>query len=115
VELFALPPQNEADRLLGMYFSTVNLMIPCVHEESFRTIYARLQSEGTRALSRPWLAVINMVFAIATNVLTPTSPPLNRVIQSDKYFQRATELVKPHLLGHPSLELSKLAKPISVS
>lgn len=36
VDPLALPPHVEADSLLHLYFTTVNLMIPCIHEETFR-------------------------------------------------------------------------------
>lgn len=102
---FALPPQHEAESLLQLYFSTVNLMLPCIHEESFRATYRRARNDGPRTVRRSWLGVINMVFALATNITTPTSPPLERATRSDMYFERAQELVRPEILGRLSLEL----------
>lgn len=73
VELFALPSQAEADSLLHRYFTTVNLMIPCIHEESFRDTYSKIHSVGLQGCRRSWLALLNMMFAIATNVTAATS------------------------------------------
>ncbi|KAK3896407.1 hypothetical protein C8A05DRAFT_20609, partial [Staphylotrichum tortipilum] len=108
VEPFALPPQDEADDLLRQYFATVNLMVPCIHEDSFRAMYRRARSVGFRAVRRSWLGVLNMVFAIATNVQTPISPSLERATRSDMYFERAVELARPEILGRLSLELVQL-------
>jgi hypothetical protein len=105
VQPFALPAQNEAEHLLRIYFTTVNLMVPCIHEESFRAIYRTVRSHGPLAVRRPWLGILNMMFAIATNVLTPTSPLLERAARSKTYFERALELVRPDMLRHFSLNM----------
>ena len=105
MEPFSLPPESEAEHLLRLYFTTVNLMLPCIHEDSFRATYRKAQRDGLRAVRRPWLGVLNVAFAIATNVLTPTSPPLERATRSSMYFDRAVELVRPDMLGRLSLEL----------
>lgn len=105
VEPFALPSPNEAEHLLRLYFITVNLMVPCIHEESFRAVYRRLRSDGPRAVRSPWLGILNMLFAIATNVSTPTSPPPERAARSNMYFERAVKLVQPGMWRAPSLEM----------
>ncbi len=108
MEPFALPTQHEAEELLQVFFSTVNLMLPGIHEDSFRATYKMARSDGVRAVRRSWLGVLNMSFALATNVLTPTSPPLERATRSDMYFERAVELARPEILGRLSLELGML-------
>ncbi|KAK3332833.1 hypothetical protein B0T19DRAFT_457818 [Cercophora scortea] len=108
VEPFALPPTLEAEQLLKQYFATVNLMIPCIHEDSFRSTWAKARSEGSRTMSRPWLGVFNMTLALASNVMTPTSPPRERAMQSNMYFERAMELARAEMLGRPSVELVQL-------
>ena len=110
VDPFALPPHNEAEHLLRLYYITVNLMVPCIHEESFRAAYRRVRTDGPRAARRPWLGILNMMFAIATNVLTPTSPPQERATRSDMYFERAVELVRPDMLRRFSLEMGTLCR-----
>lgn len=108
VEPFALPPPNEADHLLRVYFATVNLMVPCIHEESFRAQYKRARSHGPRMVPIPWLGILNIVCALATNVLTPTSPSIERATRSDMYFERAMELARPDMLRRFSQELGML-------
>jgi hypothetical protein len=108
VELYSLPQPGEAERLFRLYFSTINLMIPCIHEESFRGMWAKVRIDGWRAVSRPWLCVISMVLALATNVSTATSPSAERATQADLYFQRALVLARPNVLGHPSVEIVQL-------
>lgn len=108
VQPFALPAQNEAEHLLRLYFTTVNLMVPCIHEESFRATHRMVRSHGPNAVRRPWLGILNMIFAIATNVLTPTSPLLERATQSKMYFERAVELMRPDMLRRLSLDMGML-------
>ncbi|CRL22257.1 Fungal transcriptional regulatory protein, N-terminal [Penicillium camemberti] len=108
VDPFALPPQMEADALLHLFFTTINLMLPCIHEDSFRDIYKKLQVGGTRSVRKSWLASLNVVFALATNVMTATSPNIERATRSTMYFERAMELVKSDMLGRLSLEMVQL-------
>ncbi|PKY05678.1 putative Zn(II)2Cys6 transcription factor [Aspergillus campestris IBT 28561] len=108
VEPFALPPQTEADALLHLFFTTVNLMIPCIYEVSFRDTYRKLQIDGVLSVRRSWLATLNVVFALATNVMTATSPNIERAARASMYFERAMELVKSDILGRLSLEMVQL-------
>jgi hypothetical protein len=105
VDPFALPPQMEANALLHLFFTTINLMIPCIHEDSFRDMYNKMQVSGTRNVRRSWLGSLNVVFALATNVMTATSPDIERATRSSMYFERAMELVKSDMLGRLSLEM----------
>ncbi|KAJ5350217.1 Zn(II)2Cys6 transcription factor [Penicillium brevicompactum] len=108
VDPFALPPQVEADALLHLFFTTVNLMIPCIYESSFRDTYRKLQIDGIRSVRRSWLGTLNVVFALATNVMTATSPNIERATRASIYFERAMELVKSDILGRLSLEMVQL-------
>ncbi|KAK0669234.1 fungal-specific transcription factor domain-containing protein [Cercophora samala] len=108
VDVYVLPALDQAEQLLHLYFNTVNLMIPCIHEDRFRSIWSIARSGGPGNVSRPWLGIINMVFALAANVVGVRSPPQDRAALSDMCFQRALELVKPYMLGNPSLELVQL-------
>ncbi|KAL4898595.1 putative Zn(II)2Cys6 transcription factor [Aspergillus ambiguus] len=108
VDPFALPSHAEADSLLRLYFSTVNLMIPCIHEETFRDTYMKMQRVGLGGLRRSWLGVLNVIFAIATNVTVATSPTQEGTTRSYMYFERALELVRSDILGRPSLEIVQL-------
>lgn len=105
MEPFALPSPSEAEELLRVYFTTVNLMVPFIHEDSFLEMYRKARSDGARTMRKSWLGVLNMLLAVGTNVLTPTSPPLERTSRADMYFERAVELVKPQMLGRLSVEL----------
>ena len=104
-EFLKLPSPEEADRLLRLYFTTVNLMIPCIHEGSFRETYSRMQSHGLGSVSRSWLGIVNVIFAIATNVMSPRSPTCERAAKSNIYFEQALRLVRPSIFGRISLEI----------
>ncbi|KAH2595429.1 hypothetical protein KXW93_001859 [Aspergillus fumigatus] len=103
-----LPSAEEAERLLRFYFTTVNLMIPCIHEGSFRETYSRMQSHGLSSVSRSWLGILNVILAIATNVLSPTSPTCERAAKSNIYFEQALHLTRPSVFGRISLEIVQL-------
>ncbi|KAK6823381.1 hypothetical protein RU639_005836 [Aspergillus parasiticus] len=103
-----LPPQEEADGLLRLYFSTVNLMMPCIHEASFREIYSRVQRNGLSGVRRSWLGILYVIFAIATNLVTPISPTHERAAKSSLYFEQALELIRSDIFGRLSLETVQL-------
>ncbi|CAK7215100.1 hypothetical protein SBRCBS47491_002367 [Sporothrix bragantina] len=105
VDPFALPPHETSEHLLRLYFATVNLMIPCIHEDTFRAMKRQALPASNLAVSRHWLGLLNMVFAIANNAQTPTSPSAQCVTQSDIFFKRAMALIRPNMLGRVSLEL----------
>ncbi|KAJ5588261.1 hypothetical protein N7537_010939 [Penicillium hordei] len=102
IDPFALPPQMEADALLHLFFTTVNLMLPCIHEDSFRDMYKKLQVDGTRGVRRSWLGSLNVVFALATNVMTATSPNIERATRSMQLFL----LMETYLEGTTSSSLA---------
>lgn len=110
-EPFALPPKEEADSLLHSYFTTVNLMIPCIHEDSFSQVYQRMWKCGPDRMSKPWLGSLNMIFAITTNVMTPTSPPHERATASGTFYERAMELVRPYMFGPLYVEMGMFFPP----
>lgn len=95
----------EADALLHLFFTTVNLIIPYIYESSFRDTYRKLQINGIRSVRRSWLGTLNVVFALAINVMTATLPNIERATRASIYFERAMELVKSDILGRLSLEM----------
>ena len=105
VDPFAVPLEEEANYLIWLYFSTVNLMIPCIHETSFRQTYSKLKTDGPRSVRKSWLGVLNMIFAVSTNVTVPTSPAIDRVRRSTAFFERSMELVRADILGRLSVEM----------
>lgn len=110
-EHLKLPSPEEAERLLRLYFTTVNLMIPGIHEGSFRETYSRMQSHGLGSVSRSWLGILNAILAIATNVMSPTSPTSERAAKSNIYFEQALHLIRPSVFGRISLEICKARFP----
>lgn len=107
IDPFALPPRDAADDMLHLYFNTVNLMIPCIHEDLFRQALFLMRTNGPENIRRSWLGVLNMIFAITTNVMTPTSPTQDRAQQSNTFYERAMELISPGILGRPSVEMGR--------
>ncbi|KAI9370114.1 putative Zn(II)2Cys6 transcription factor [Aspergillus egyptiacus] len=105
---FTLPPKEEANALLALYFNTVNLMIPCIDEDSFRETYRQMQVDGLASVRRSWLGILSVIFALAINVTAPTSPTPELATRSQTYFTQALELMRPYILGRSSLEMLQL-------
>ncbi|KAE8382394.1 fungal-specific transcription factor domain-containing protein [Aspergillus bertholletiae] len=106
--MHSLPSKEDADGMVHLYFTTVNLMIPCIHEDSFRQMYQYMWRHGPQRMSKPWLGSLNLIFAIAKNIITPTSPPHDRAFASNAFYRRAMDLVKTYMFGPISLDLMQV-------
>lgn len=114
VDPFTLPSPTESDTLVGLYFSAVGLMIPCIQEGPFFETYRQVQKNGTQSARRSWLGLFNMILAMAANITTPTSPTKERARDSEMYFQRALELAKPTICVHITFETGMLHEQGSI-
>lgn len=63
VNPFSLPPISEAEELLRGYFTTVNLMVPFIHQDSFLAAYRKAQSDAGASFGG-----IRYVFATMPNL-----------------------------------------------
>ena len=101
--LFALP--TDAEMLIQEYFATVGLLLPCVHEDSFLALYKQARRTKYKGVRKSWLGLLNMIFALASNTMTATSPMQGVARMSETYYQRALGLATPDLLANTSLEI----------
>lgn len=65
VELYAMPPRELADQLFESYLSTVHPFFPIINRPLFRAQY-RTFFESNAQPGDKWLAILNMIFAIAS-------------------------------------------------
>ncbi|KAJ8118505.1 hypothetical protein OPT61_g526 [Boeremia exigua] len=90
VDPFALPAEGEALRLMRQYFTTTGSLFPYLDEDAFVRTYQQLASSNVYTPTRSWLALLNMVLAMATHagrdkeLCTPETEG-----DSDLFFQRA--------------------------
>ena len=91
----ALPPYKDIEDLLTVYFSTMGLMFPIFDEAYFWAKHHEFKATNFSHISRTWLAVLNMILAMATNIGqgsgTNTSTD-ERMEISHAYYARATAL-----------------------
>jgi len=101
------PPQDLADKLVDNYFQAVHHSFPIVGKEIFLSQYRSFYSNANVRPGKRWLAVLNLIFAIAAKYsLLADSQPL---VNSDGhlvYFTRAWRLSIGNvaLLDHPNLQ-----------
>ena len=104
VNLYAVPAVSKAMPLIQLFFATVGMMLPCIYEDPFMKSYRQAVETGFSGVRRPWLAILNMMFAFSTTVASPLSPLQNLADESDTYYQRALGLATQDVLDCSSLE-----------
>lgn len=106
-DLSTRPPQHIADKLVDEYFQAVHPEFPIVGKGIFLGQYRSLYSNPKVRPGKRWLAVLNLVFAIAAkhSLLVESQPPLD---PGDHlvFFARAWRLSIGNvaLLDHPNLQ-----------
>ena len=64
---FALPPRQVADALMNVYFTTVHQTFPILSQPAFTSQYNKYMLDLVLPEnSKPWLAILNIIFAIGT-------------------------------------------------
>lgn len=102
----ALPSGIEMDALLNAYFNTYGSLFPFLHEQKFREIYEDCKARGITKVRRTWLGLLNMIFAMATNVDQGAEVSADRRFQkSNVFFLRAVSLCKDAAMRTASLDI----------
>lgn len=95
IDPFYLPPKETADELLNAFFTTVYPTFPIVLKKLFMEQYdAFFRYFSPPARSRPWLAMLNLMFAIGSMYgrLTNADWKEESEMEHLKYFTRARVL-----------------------
>lgn len=108
VDISWRPPQAIADQLIDIYFEAVHTTFPIVGKAVFLDQYRCLYSNPNVRPGRRWLAVMNMVFAIAArhSCLAKDYSQQNHD-EHHVYFSRAWHLSFSNIavqLDHPNLQ-----------
>lgn len=114
-EPFILPPGGETLQLIDIFFSTTGVLFPYIDKNSLLETYHQLNPTNIHTAPRPWLGLLNMLFAMSTSAghidnLTASE----RATKSDIYFRRALKLLEKQIRRGTSLETgecSNSAKP----
>ena len=67
-DAFALPRQEQALRLIDLFFNDTGLLFPYVHEKYIRTRLNFARLKGTQQVSSHFLALLNAIFAMAAHI-----------------------------------------------
>lgn len=107
VELYAMPPREQADQLFESYLRTVHPFFPIINRPLFRAQY-RTFFESNAQPGDKWLAILNMIFAIASKHAHLTEAPWRGDHDKDhlEYLTRARILSMNGdvLFSHPDLQ-----------
>jgi hypothetical protein len=107
IDPYDRPPRDVADKLLHFYFYTVHPSFPIVAKRHFMQQYALFYSRPCLPRISKWLAILNLIFAIAAKYahlihvswVGETNDPV-------VYFSRASKLrvTDNQLFEHPDLQ-----------
>lgn len=101
-----LPPEEEMDALLSAYFSGYGSQFPFLHELTFRETYDECKASGFAKVRRTWLGLLNMTFAMASNIDQSAGVPAKeRFRRSHVFFVRAASLCSESSMQTVSLDI----------
>lgn len=99
-----LPREDLIEKLLHEYFSNTGLLFPYIHEASFMETYRQVKSSGFSGVRRTWLALLNVMLAMATRADPSRGDTHRAFADSDVFYQRSQELCKTQMLRGTTLE-----------
>ncbi|OQD64975.1 hypothetical protein PENPOL_c006G09724 [Penicillium polonicum] len=117
LDVFAYPSQAAADELVDRYFQVAHASFPVVGKEIFLSQCRSFYSNSTTQPGKKWMALLNMVFAIAArhSELSGDLSQLDHNIHT-VYFSRAWRLHTSDgvLLENPNLQQTQVEGLISL-
>ncbi|KAH6661800.1 fungal-specific transcription factor domain-containing protein [Plectosphaerella plurivora] len=101
---YYLPPDDQVRTLLGKYFANTGMLFPYIHQHAFMQTYQDVLQER-RPVRRTWLALLNIVLAIATSTdMEDENDSTQRQQRSRVFYSRAMKLGGGFAATHASLE-----------
>lgn len=90
----SLPTDREARHLIGLFFSDTGTLFPFVHELHVFNIYAAAVRHDSSGIAGSELALLNVIFAIATYISAlPDFPMDGNAKRAEVFFARARLLI----------------------
>ncbi|CAG7950934.1 unnamed protein product [Penicillium salamii] len=86
------PPQQTADRLVAIYFYYLHSSFPIIGELTFLNQYRSFRSDSNARPGRRWVAILNLVFAIASRHEALLVHTQSKDYLHPAYFARAWKL-----------------------
>ena len=101
-----LPPPAEIEALLRVYFHSMGLFFPFLHEPTFWDTYRQFKDGGFRKVQRTWLGLLNMIMAMAINIDRSGGIPANeRMEKSLNFYARGVALCSAPSVRTVSLDI----------
>lgn len=101
-----LPPASEMEDLMRVYFRSMGLLFPFLHEPTFWEVYRQFKSSGFLKVRRTWLGLLNMILAMASNIDRGGGLPANeRMDRSLEFYTRGVELCSASSVRTVSLDI----------
>lgn len=111
-EASRLPPEEEVINLVRQFFRDTGLLFPYIHEESFWKTYAQYRATGMQNAKTAWLALLQMVLAMATSTMNATGVGLgDRQAISEVHYRRAKALSMTEMMTGANVEAGTAAVP----
>ncbi|OGM51099.1 hypothetical protein ABOM_000172 [Aspergillus bombycis] len=105
VNIFALPSTNEMTELVQKFFFEIGILFPFIYPVTFLETYSHLLKNGCLSVSRKWLALLNLIFAMVKLSVMPNQQfNATYVAQSDTCYQRALELYGEQMFNGENIE-----------
>lgn len=102
----SLPPVEEMDYLVNLYFSGYGSMFPFLHEPTFRLRYDEFKTGGSSKVGDAWLGLLNMIFAMASYAdQNGECSAKTRFRKSSAFFVRAESLCSEPAMRSVSLDI----------
>ncbi|KAJ6010286.1 hypothetical protein N7522_005302, partial [Penicillium canescens] len=103
------PPQTIADHLVSAYFGVTHVYFPFIRKEIFLSQYRSFYSDQTAKPGRRWLAIFNLVLAVAaaqscamSKGTLPESPEVQECNAHNTFFGRGWNLALTDSVLEPS-------------
>ncbi|KAK7531940.1 C6 transcription factor [Phyllosticta citribraziliensis] len=103
-----IPTEADESRLVDDFFSNTALIFPFLHERTFRQRYHEMKTDQAKPVQKSWLALFNMVLAIAVSVSRTDISAIDRQRESDAFYRRALHLSRGQMMRCSSLETVQL-------
>ena len=105
INIYALPCEEDCRRLVSQYFSETGLLFPYIHQGTFMGVYEEMKHSNFKKVRRTWLALLNIVMALATSTVVETGLSCEkRIRDSEVYYQRAIGLCSMQITRGISIE-----------
>lgn len=97
VNVRVLPAEQDALRLIGLFFNDTGVLFPYVYKPDVLEAYASAKAKRFVGVSRPVLCLLNIIFAFATYIsLNPETLAEEDARAAEAFFQRARQLAYDH-------------------